>query len=169
VAWKRAGDLGVRLRALREALELTQEAFAEMMGVVDQSVSDYENARSKPSKSRLERLARQLQVPVSVFSEGGPSPTVALERARMPQEPSTTGGGTTRQGRGRRKADQPADRMADLEAAGARAREQLADYTRRGESPPRWQIIAWFEMMESAATPPDEGDSAPPPGPRAGP
>ena len=99
LSWKRASDLGARLRAVREALGLTQEQFAEVAGVVDQSISDYENGRSQPSRSRLERLARQLQVPVSIFREGGPDPRQAVERARMPQE------GRTPRGPGRRAED----------------------------------------------------------------
>ena len=106
MSWKRASDLAARLRAVREGLGLTQEAFAEQVGVVAQSISDYENGRSQPSRSRLERLARQLSIPVSVFREGGPDPRAAVERARMPQD------GRSPRGPGRRAED------LELRAAG---------------------------------------------------
>lgn len=145
MVWKRAGDVGVRLRGLRERLGLTQEAFAEMMGVVDQSVSDYETGRSAPSRSRLERLARQLQLPVSVFSEGGPDPTEALERARMPQEGRTTRG--------------PGRRAEDIELRASNLRKDAArldvlvrlirSYRDQGETPSPDILSEWLEIVRA--------------------
>lgn len=93
MSWKRAGDLAGRLRAVREGLGLTQAAFGEMVGVTSQSVSDWEGERQVPSRSRLERMARILGLPIAVFREGGPDPaTIVLERARSPVEARTARG-----------------------------------------------------------------------------
>ena len=83
--WDRASDLPARLRDLRVALGLLQEEFAERVGVVGQSISDYETGKSRPSKSRLERLARSVGIPVAAFEEGGPMPSSLLQRLAVPR------------------------------------------------------------------------------------
>lgn len=97
--WQRAADIGRRVRELRTALGVTQQEFGELAGVEGQQVSDWETGRSQPRTNRLERLADKLRIPVTVFQDGGPSATEALERARMPQEPRT------QRGPGRRAED----------------------------------------------------------------
>src|SRR5574338_77966 len=79
-SWERAADLGERLREVRVGLGLTQAAFGELLGVTDQTVSDWEGGRSRPTKTKLERLARKVGFPVSVFMEGGPRPATLPRR-----------------------------------------------------------------------------------------
>ncbi len=78
MAWKRASDIGTRIRDLRLALGHTQEQFGDLAGVEGQQVSEWENRRSKPSPARLERLARRLGIPTAVFQEGGPRPSTVV-------------------------------------------------------------------------------------------
>ena len=134
MAWKRASDLPARLRAVREALGLTQEGFAELAGVTDQSISDYENDRSRPSRSRLERLAKQLGIPVAVFGEGGPDPRMAVEASRRPQETRSP-------------------RRVTLEAVVARLtflHDQMESYKKLGASPSPHVLEEWLRLTADA-------------------
>jgi transcriptional regulator with XRE-family HTH domain len=175
MAWVRAGDLAGRLREVREALGLTQGAFAELMGVVDQSVSDYENSRSQPSKSRLERLAKQLQIPVAVFSEGGPSPTAALKPPRSPGEARSPGEPSP-------GARGPGRRLEDVELRASNLRKDAAAldklihvmraYRDAGLTVGPGILDDWLKI--AAANPPGGLNGPPrppgrPPGPAAGP
>lgn len=148
MAWRRATDLGARIRALREALGVTQEEFAEMFGVVGQSVSDYENGRSRPSRSRLDRLARQLGIPVTVFSEGGEDPQTALRRARMPQEARSP------RGPGRRRED--AERAAASMRRDAAKLDTIArlirSYREAGDAVPPAVLAEWLEILQRNST-----------------
>lgn len=162
MSWKRASDLAARLRAVREGLSLTQAAFGELVGVTGQSVSDWENGRQVPSRSRLERLARQVGITSAVFREGGPDAGRALERARMPQETRT------QRGPGRRQED------VELRAAGLRKDSARLDFLLgqirayraigRPVSPEilaEWEAIATANQLAEHDTP----APGPPPGP----
>ncbi len=96
MAWKRAENVGARLRDAREALgramgqPVTQEVFGALYGVTGQSVSDAERGASRPPKSSLERLAGILGIPVAAFEEGGPMPStlpLRLAETRTPTGP----------------------------------------------------------------------------------
>lgn len=88
MSWERAGNIGARMRDLRDALGKLQEDFAEDVGVTGQSISDYETGRSRPSKSRLVRLAKKVGIPVAAFEEGGPMPSTLLKRPLTPRSGS---------------------------------------------------------------------------------
>ena len=66
--------IGVRLRTLREAKQLTQEDIAERTGLSQAWVSRVENGEAIPSIETVEMWARALQVPVHqlFYGEGEP-------------------------------------------------------------------------------------------------
>jgi predicted ATPase/DNA-binding XRE family transcriptional regulator len=54
---------GARLKQLRKALDLTQEALAEEVGCATQTIRKIEGGERRPSKQMAERLAQVLDVP----------------------------------------------------------------------------------------------------------
>ena len=74
--------IGVRIRARRLALGLTQEQLADALGVSNQQVQKYENGSNRIAAARLVRLAARLGVPVAALldadpADAGPPPVVA--------------------------------------------------------------------------------------------
>ena len=59
--------VGVRIRTLRKARGLSQSALGTAAGVTFQQIQKYENGRNRVGASRLQELARALQVPVSAM------------------------------------------------------------------------------------------------------
>lgn len=64
--------LGVRVRELREALKLSQEAFAHKAGLDRTYVSGVERGRRNPTLDVLYRLADALEVEVRDLFPGKP-------------------------------------------------------------------------------------------------
>ncbi|WP_336643354.1 helix-turn-helix domain-containing protein [Microbacterium sp. MMO-113] len=64
--------LGVRVRELREALTLSQEAFAHKAGLDRTYVSGVERGRRNPTLDVLYRLADALEVEVRDLFPGKP-------------------------------------------------------------------------------------------------
>ena len=64
--------LGVRVRELREALTLSQEAFAHKAGLDRTYVSGVERGRRNPTLDVLSRLADALEVEVRDLFPGKP-------------------------------------------------------------------------------------------------
>jgi transcriptional regulator with XRE-family HTH domain len=64
--------VGARVRMRRMMLGLTQEKLADALGVTFQQVQKYEKGANRMGASRLQVIARVLQVPVSFFFEGAP-------------------------------------------------------------------------------------------------
>ncbi len=62
--------LGARIRTLREAAGLTQEALAERVGVDTQTIQRVERAKVTPSLPRVFALADALEVTMSEMFEG---------------------------------------------------------------------------------------------------
>ncbi len=62
--------IGMRIRERRILLGLSQEKLAESIGVTFQQVQKYERGTNRVSASRLERVSKALDVPVSFFFEG---------------------------------------------------------------------------------------------------
>lgn len=54
-------NIGNRIKTLRESRGLTQDAFAELLHVTRQTVSNYENGRSQPDLNMLAEIARVLE------------------------------------------------------------------------------------------------------------
>jgi transcriptional regulator with XRE-family HTH domain len=63
-------QLGARVRARRVALQMSQTALAEAVGVTFQQVQKYEKGSNRISTSRLAQLANTLEVPVAYFFDG---------------------------------------------------------------------------------------------------
>ena len=65
-------NFGQRLRSIRLERKLTQEAFAEFVGISVDFLSLIERGRNSPSFETIEQIAKALRVPVMVlfdFSE----------------------------------------------------------------------------------------------------
>lgn len=67
-------DIGKNIRQLREKAGLTQEAFAEKLFVTRQTVSNYENGRTRPDLDMLLAIAEVLQADVTHILYGVPTP-----------------------------------------------------------------------------------------------
>jgi transcriptional regulator with XRE-family HTH domain len=65
--------LGRRVRGLREALHLTQEAFAKRCGISVSFASLLERGERSPSYDTLIAIARALEVPVADLFRDGPT------------------------------------------------------------------------------------------------
>lgn len=69
-------DFGHRLRAIRLERKMSQERFAEFVGISVDFLSLIERGRNAPSFETIEQVARRLKVPVMAlfdFSEQEPS------------------------------------------------------------------------------------------------
>ncbi|NEU13554.1 helix-turn-helix transcriptional regulator [Methylobacterium sp. BTF04] len=60
-------DVGVRIMALRKAKGLSQSALGEALGVTFQQIQKYEKGINRVGASRLQEIARLLDVPVSTL------------------------------------------------------------------------------------------------------
>lgn len=65
--------VGARVRMRRMMLSMSQERLGEQLGVTFQQVQKYEKGSNRIGASRLQQIARVLQVPVSFFFEDAPS------------------------------------------------------------------------------------------------
>src|SRR5215472_5615291 len=76
--------VGSRLRQQRTELGISQQNLAATLGVAFQQVQKYEQARNRISGSRLYRLSKALDVPVTFFFEGITFSTLTTELAAPP-------------------------------------------------------------------------------------
>lgn len=76
--------IGARMRLLRTTLSISQERFAEMLGVTYQQVQKYERGSNRLAASRLWLASKVLNVGVSYFFDGldcdKPAPTESVLR-----------------------------------------------------------------------------------------
>ena len=63
-------NLGRTIKEARKSRKLTQKEFASMIGAKHNSVSDWENGKSKPDVDMLERICIALDIPPSKIFEG---------------------------------------------------------------------------------------------------
>ncbi len=74
MATKSATDIdkqvGARIRARRQALQISQTALAETAGITFQQIQKYEKGLNRVSTSRLAQIAETLKVPVAYLFEG---------------------------------------------------------------------------------------------------
>lgn len=63
-------DIGKNIRQLRVQKNMTQEEFAEKLYVTRQTVSNYENGRSRPDIDMLETIANVLETDVNALLYG---------------------------------------------------------------------------------------------------
>jgi transcriptional regulator with XRE-family HTH domain len=64
--------VGSRVRLRRMMLGMSQEKLGEQLGITFQQIQKYENGTNRVGASRLQHIARVLQVPVSFFFEDAP-------------------------------------------------------------------------------------------------
>ena len=67
-------DIGKNIRDLREQAGLTQEAFAEKLFVTRQTVSNYENGKTRPGVDMVVRIAQVLETDANHVLYGQPLP-----------------------------------------------------------------------------------------------
>ncbi len=80
--------VGSRVRLRRMMLSMSQEKLGESLGITFQQIQKYEKGTNRIGASRLQHIARVLQVPVSFFFEdapGGPGGGSASGMAEAPQ------------------------------------------------------------------------------------
>lgn len=64
--------IGERIRKIRREKDITQEALAQQIGCKQQTIVAYEKNRRELSVTKLEQIAKVLNVPVaSFFQEEG--------------------------------------------------------------------------------------------------
>jgi transcriptional regulator with XRE-family HTH domain len=66
--------VGSRVRMRRMMLGMSQEKLGDSLGLTFQQVQKYEKGSNRIGASRLQQISLILQVPVSFFFEGAPSP-----------------------------------------------------------------------------------------------
>ena len=64
--------VGSRVRARRQVLGMSQEKLGNALGLTFQQVQKYEKGTNRVGASRLQHLARILQVSIGHFFEGAP-------------------------------------------------------------------------------------------------
>ena len=67
-------DIGKNIKTIRQAKKMTQEAMAEALYVTRQTVSNYENGRSRPDLDMLLKIAEVLETDVNTIIYGPPVP-----------------------------------------------------------------------------------------------
>lgn len=67
-------DISKNIKAIRQAKEMTQEALADALHVTRQTVSNYENGRSRPDLDMLLKIAEILETDVNTLIYGPPVP-----------------------------------------------------------------------------------------------
>lgn len=67
-------DIGKNIKIIRQAKDMTQEALAEALFVTRQTVSNYENGRSRPDLDMLLKIAEVLETDVNTILYGPPVP-----------------------------------------------------------------------------------------------
>ena len=71
--------VGSRVRMRRMMLGMSQEKLGDALGLTFQQVQKYEKGSNRIGASRLQQISLILQVPVSFFFEGAPSPPGTAE------------------------------------------------------------------------------------------
>ena len=86
--------IGNRVAELRKQEGLSQEEFAEIMGVSRQTIYRWENGRGEPSHDKLLRLAECLGVPLESLSEETSAQQGADAQTSEPKEALAQGENT---------------------------------------------------------------------------
>ncbi|MBP3633655.1 MAG: helix-turn-helix transcriptional regulator [Oscillospiraceae bacterium] len=67
-------DIGKNIKALREAKNLTQEEFAQLLFVTRQTVSNYETGKTRPDVDMILKIAQVLDTDANTVFYGTPVP-----------------------------------------------------------------------------------------------
>lgn len=65
--------VGSRVRMRRMLAGISQEKLGEALGLTFQQIQKYEKGANRISASRLQQIAKKLEVPVSFFFDGAPT------------------------------------------------------------------------------------------------
>ena len=76
-------QLGARIKELRAARSLTQEIFAEVIGISSRSMSFIETGKNFPSAETLTRICGALQVPPHQLFYFGKHPELDQVKAEL--------------------------------------------------------------------------------------
>jgi transcriptional regulator with XRE-family HTH domain len=68
--------VGTRVRMRRMLAGVSQEKLGDALGLTFQQVQKYEKGTNRISASRLQQIAKMLEVPVSFFFDGAPTDEV---------------------------------------------------------------------------------------------
>lgn len=68
-------DIGKNIKELRQKKDLTQEEFAELLFVTRQTVSNYENGKTRPDVDMILKIAQVLDTDANTVFYGLPRPT----------------------------------------------------------------------------------------------
>ena len=79
--------VGSRVRMRRLMLDLSQTALADVLGITFQQVQKYEKGTNRVSASRLQHIAKFMQVPASFFFEGLPDASNTAKHDARPSVP----------------------------------------------------------------------------------
>jgi transcriptional regulator with XRE-family HTH domain len=80
--------VGSRVRMRRMMLGMSQEKLGDALGLTFQQVQKYEKGANRIGASRLQQISQILQVPVSFFFEGVPSPRTDARPDGLSEAPS---------------------------------------------------------------------------------
>lgn len=80
---KLSESIGKKIKALRKTKKLTQEEFAELLGIKRSSVSNYEIGRRAPHIKELQRISEKLGVPLDYFGVKNNDINDLIARARI--------------------------------------------------------------------------------------
>ena len=80
--------VGSRVRMRRMMLGMSQEKLGDALGLTFQQVQKYEKGANRIGASRLQQISQILQVSVSFFFEGVPSPRTDQRPDGMAEAPS---------------------------------------------------------------------------------
>lgn len=80
--------VGSRVRMRRMLAGISQEKLGEALGLTFQQIQKYEKGANRISASRLQQIAKKLEVPVSFFFDGAPGGD-ATPAAGFADSPST--------------------------------------------------------------------------------
>ncbi len=76
--------VGSRVRMRRMMLGMSQEKLGDALGLTFQQIQKYEKGSNRIGASRLQQISLILQVPVSFFFEGAPTPPGSVGFAEAP-------------------------------------------------------------------------------------
>lgn len=82
--------VGARLRMRRMMVGMSQGKLGEALEVTFQQIQKYEKGTNRIGASRLQQLARVLEVPPAFFFEGAPSPASSETGGMALAEPSAS-------------------------------------------------------------------------------
>lgn len=79
--------VGSRVRLRRMMVGMSQEKLGEHLGITFQQIQKYEKGSNRIGASRLQNIARVLDIPISFFFDGAPGSTTPVPTGMAEQSP----------------------------------------------------------------------------------